>query len=332
MRNNILVFALLFCGGFFLAAQTRTDVAIYVSPVTGRGSKPDDNFLFYNRLLNELAVQKANLTNASKDADYSLFGSLAPSRNGVGQYVFHLGLWDKKIGGFTVEGELLYEVPDDTNQLFSALVKSLLYTIPAKPVPTEPLPTDPLPPEPPLPEPPPPPDWRDDWLYLGAAGTWTPRRYVDDKDGYIYPGYPHFGLSAEIHFLDRISFEAGLEVATDTIVYRDNSGKLNEKLDKMIEIPLLLKYVFKPGSYFMIEPYIGAQINYSLDKVTQPPLFSMGGGIQLGVKAGPGALFLDGRILWDAQYSTIKIPSGDLTYYRYIFHLGLGYKYGFFPR
>jgi len=344
MRNNILVLALLFCGGFFLAAQSYTEAAIYVTPVTGKGSKAEDNFLFYTRILNELTVQKANLANSSKDADYSLFGTLAPSSWG-GQYVFHLGLWDNKTGGFTVEGELFYKAPDDTNQLFSALIKSLLYTIPAKPVPEDNVPKEPDPkPDPKEPDPKPDPgepdpkpdpgkpdpkpEWRNDWLYLGAAIKWKPALYSVDSGAKntAFPGIQG-GISAELQFLDFLSFETGVEVGVDG-VRATISGKETDFYNLMLEIPLLLKLVLKPGINSMIEPYLGAYFNVPLIKNFDSYPVSLIGGLQYGFKAGPGAIFFNAG--FSADIDNFKVNNKSV--HRYNVHIGLGYKYGFFPR
>jgi len=348
MRKSILVLALLFCCGVFLSAQSRPDASIYVTPVTGKGSKPEDNLLFYTRLVNELTIQKAKLANASKDAEYSLFGTLAPYKNNEGQYVFHLELRDNKTVGITVEGELVYEVPDDTNQLFPILVNSLLYTIPPetiqeKTVPAETVPVETNPVETIKPETPSTEtvsenkenkdEWRDKMLYFGLAVTWTPRIYRANEDsGYL--GDPHFGFSFEYHFLSFMSLETGLELAVDEVKVRRATNVFDIYHDTMIEIPILVKYVAKPNAFFMLEPYIGGQFNIPLLKTTIPPPFSFLAGLQYGVKVGPGALFLDARFVMDIADSKVNAPAGVTApaYRRYIIHLGLGYKYGILQR
>jgi len=366
MRNTILVLALLISGGFFLAAQTRSDVSVYVAPVTGKGSKPEDNSLFYTRLVNELTLQKAVLAMTQKDSGFSLFGDLAPLNN-EGQYVFHLGLWDNKAGGYKVEGELVYKTPNDTNQLFPVLVANLLYTIPPDPVSTEtpPAETPPVDDKPPaadnpqdtgstddIPqEPDPDPglivrgrdyDYRDNLLYLGLAAIWSPRIYIDDDgntSGHIRY-VPSFGISLEWHFQNVMSVETGAELATDELVAFPNANKDNRYNNTMIEIPLLIKFVFKPGSGFMLEPYVGGYASiafFNTDRNTKPPfpLFSWLLGFQLGYKLGPGAIFADARFAMDIFPSKVKaIPpaTDEVNYKRNIIHLGLGYKYGIIQR
>jgi hypothetical protein len=338
----MLVLALLFCGALSLAAQSRSNASVYVAPVTGRGGKPDDNSLFYNQLLYELTDQKVSLANAQRDAEYSLYGSVAPS-GGAGQFVFHLALINNKTGAITVEGELLYGTPEDTDQLFSVLVTSLLYTIPAEtvqpaPVTAATVPADNTPPEIGKEEPAKTADWRDKWLYLGLAAKWSPRYYVGKditKDGTIYLGIPPLGgISAELHFLNFMSFEVGAGVAGDKL--KADPGKVAYS-NLNIEIPLLLKFCLKPGANFMFEPYAGACLSFPISskvKNTIPDMFSGLAGFQYGVKAGPGAVFIDLNGAIDISGSTVKSATGTKVkpYRRVIVRLGLGYKFGLFQR
>jgi len=99
----------------------------------------------------------------------------------------------------------------------------------------------------------------------------------------------------------------------------------------LLEIPLLLKGVIKPSSWFMIEPYVGVQLNIPFDSNTYKPSgVSVLGGLQYGVKAGPGALFVDARFAWDIGDSRVEATPGrdPLTFQRISIHLGLGYKFG----
>jgi len=329
MRKNILVLALLLCGGFSLAAQSRPDASIYVTPVTGTGSRPEDNSAFYKQLVLELTGQGFNLAKTQKGADYSLIGSLTPYTGWEGQFVLHLELRDNKTGEMKVEGELLYEAPDDVKQQFPVLVTALLYTIPPETVPAAAIPVEPIPaaaiPVDTIPvETGKNDEWRNKWLYLGLAATWTPRFYIVGGNSKYY-GDPHGGFSAEFHFLNFLSFETGVELAADW------PEKIYD-IDTMIEIPFLLKFVIKPNAYFMLEPYAGAYFNISLRKTTVPSLFSWLAGFQYGVKVGPGAVFLDGRFAMDIGDTKVWAGNNPIPYKRYLFHIGLGYKYGLFQR
>jgi hypothetical protein len=310
MRKSFLVLALVFCGGFSLSAQNRVDASIFVSPVIGSGSRAEDNSLFYKQLVFEVTDQKFNLAKTQSDADYSLVGTLAPymETSGERQYVFHLELRDNKSGRITVEGELLYKIADDSYHLFPVLVSTLLYTIPEGSGIND--------------------DWRNKLLYVGGAVFWNPSLYFSEK---LSPNLVNFGggISAEYHFLNFMSFEAGVEGALDWIKIK-YSNRTVERKNLLIEIPLLLKFVFKPSTYFMLEPYVGGQLNLGLFKYTDPFLFTGLVGFQYGVKAGPGVLFLDLRLALDLGKSGLY--EIDKTFTRGFGHLSLGYKYGFFQR
>ena len=328
MRKNILILALLLCGGFSLAAQSRPDASIYVTPVTGNGSKSDDNSFFYKQLVQEITNQDFNLAKTQKSANYTLIGSLDRYAFVEGQYAFHLELRENKTGELKVEGDLLYESPEDARQQFPFLVSSLLYTIPVDNIAegakktedtedtegvekTE--------------------DWRDKLVYLGIAATWTPRFYVGSAVVPYY-GSPHGGISAEFHFVNFMSFEIGAELAVDEI--KPFVNKTDVYHDIMIEFPFLLKFVIKPGSYFMLEPYLGPQINIPYPGNTNLPMFSGLVGFQFGVKVGPGVLFFDGRFGMDFAKSGVGSSANNnrFAYQRFITHLGLGYKFGLLQR
>jgi len=270
MRKNILVLALLFCIGFSLPAQSRTGSSIYVLPVMGIGGRPEDNSLFYRQIVFELTDQNYNIARTQEGADYSLIGMLAPFTD-IEQFVFNLRLQDNKTGETNVEGELVYEVFDDVNQQFLVLLTTILYTIPEDTGQDY--------------------EWRDKLIYLGAALTWTPRVYIGDSNS-TYFGDPHGGISAEYHFLDFLSVEMGIELAADKL----NSDSYPYS-NTMIEIPLLVKGVLKPGDWFMLEPYAGFYFNIPLlsgPGTTKPPWFSWMAGIQYGVKAICGRALCDG--------------------------------------
>jgi hypothetical protein len=331
--------ALLLCGVLSLTAQSRLNASIYVAPVTGRGSKPDDNTLFLKKLLYELTDQRIVITNTQKDAEYSLIGTVGPRDV---QFVFHLMLQNNSTSEIMVEGELLYLTPDDTDQLFSVLVTSLVYTIPPDVVPLATVPAEPVPPEivPPAAVPPeivppelvqPEPvkdDWRNNLLYLGLAAKWTPAiSYKDTTQSPLTAGAGiQVGFSAEIHFLSFMSLEVGVEGQTDRVKVPGTTG------DILIGIPLLIKLCFKPGANSMLEPYVGGYLNFlQLKKNITPPLLSVGIGLQYSVKAGPGAVFLDAEGTMDL--AKFKVKGASRTYGpRINARIGLGYKLGLIQR
>jgi hypothetical protein len=304
MRKNVLILVLLFCGAFSLAAQSRSGASIYVPPVTGTGSKPEDNAYFYEKLVYELTNQDFNIAKTQKSADFYLIGALSPYTEGG--FSFHLELQDKK-GESAVEGELLYKDEEDINSQFPAMVTVLLYTIPDDTGKA--------------------PDWRDKWLFLGAGVSWTPRIYTGGDNTLYNIKSIGGGISAEFHPLSFLALGTGLELGSDLVEDIDRSSKL------LLEIPLLLKFVVKPGSRFMLEPYGGVQLNiplYDDTDVTKPPLLTGLAGLQFSVKAGPGAGFLDARFGMD--FGKLTVNGGDPSFQRTTIHLTFGYKFGLFQK
>jgi hypothetical protein len=226
--------------------------------------------------------------------------------SGQDQYSFRLELKENNTGKTTAEGELLYETPGDLKNLFPSLVNTLLSIIPEKEINN---------------------DWRNKTLYFGGAGFWTPRIYSGDNQSTHYMNFGG-GISAEYHFLNIMSVEAGAELASDWVAVSANTVSNNRNI--LLEIPLLIKFVIKPGDYFMLEPYFGAHVNIPFYTITVPPLFSALAGFQYGVKAGSGVIYIDPRFSMDIGKSTVEALPGirSPVFQRYIIHLGLGYKFG----
>jgi len=330
MRKYILVLALLLCGGLSLIAQPRPpDATIYVTPVTGNGSKNDDNTFFYRQLVQEVINQDFSLAMTQKSANFSLIGKLDRYTPNEGQYALRLELRNNKTGELRVEGGLLYETPEDVRHQLPLLVSSLLYTIPPDTVPEEPEEVEIDNND----------DWRNNWVYLGLAAVWKPRIYVSSESKILYLGYPWPALSAEFHIANFFSFEIGAELSGDDFVYKKKGATTgNEYKNMIIEIPVSLKFVIKSGSSFMIEPYAGGFLSIPLYKTkgyTKPALVSGFAGLQYGIKAGSGVLFFDVRAAMDlVGKSSVNMQPSDTvpSYQRYVLRLGLGYKYGLIQR
>jgi hypothetical protein len=308
-----IVCILLLCPFFSLYAQSKS-ATVYVPPVTGTGGKPGDNDFFYKQLVYEVGYQKFILAKAKKDAEFSLVAALSAhpdnSPTGVKQYVLHLSIVDNKTGKSMSDGELIYEVAEDIKNLFPSLVYTLLFTIP------EETGKD---------------NWRDKILFAGVGAFWTPRIYTAESSSVHFVNFGA-GIFAEYHFLNFLSVEAGVEIASDMPkVYAGADENYNNTL---LEIPVLLKFVIKPGDHFILEPYGGIHLNIPFEKTTVPPLISCLAGIQYGVKAGPGVVFVDPRFSMDIGESAISQESDfkDISFQRYIIHIGVGYKIGFLTR
>jgi len=169
-------------------------------------------------------------------------------------------------------------------------------------------------------------DWRYNWLFVNVSGLWAPRIYVD-KDQIF--NLVNFGLSvsAEYHFTDFAAVELGLQLAQDRVTV---SSSDDEYRDLILEIPVALKFILKPLNNLMLEPYLGGSFNLSLMGTTRPFIFSWFAGLQLGVKTGPGMIIIDPRFSMDFNKSVI--PENKAEYHRIMMQVGIGYKFGFFPK
>ena len=167
------------------------------------------------------------------------------------------------------------------------------------------------------------PDWRDKLLYLGLSAFWSPRVYVGQSQS---THMQNFGAAAalELHLLKFLSAELGLEISTDWIGLSDT----HSVIDGVLEIPISVKYIIKPGDYFRLEPYFGIHFNFPLFRLTNPPFASWMVGLQYGVRAGSGILFINPRFSMDFGRATIDDGFTTYDFQRYVIHIGAGYKFG----
>lgn len=305
-----------------LSAQSGQGVSIFIPEVTGTGSGFGDAAFFTQMLAAEVMAQNCSPGETRRGSRYSLNGSIsfAPAQNGSlppggadPSYVLHLALVENATNTVLVEQELIYSWPEDARDILPLLVFTMLANIP----PQQPAGISG--------------EWRNKWWYFSAYGCWTPRIYTDTLQSASMANFG-FGLAAAIQLLNFMSFETAVELAQDWVVI--SPYDYMEYRGHVLEIPALLKGVLKPASYFMVEPYAGVQVNIPINELISPPLFSWTAGVQYGVKAGPGAVFVDARFVMDIGDSTVTTKPGNEThhYHRYAVKLAAGYKIGVFPR
>jgi len=313
MRKYI-VWMLLLCPAFSLYAQSNS-ASVFVLPVMGTGSMAGDNAFFYKQISSEITYQYYKLAKTLKDAEFYLVGTLYPYSDNADtpgkQYVFHLSLLDTKTNAARADGELVYTAPEDAKDLLPVLVSTVLNTIPAGTGKN---------------------NWRNKRLYVGGCAFWTPRIYTAESASTHIASFGG-GIFAEYHFLDFLALGGGVELASDLLkVFPNDSENYSNTL---LEIPLLLKFVIKPGDFSVLEPYGGIYINIPFNKIIVPPKVSWLAGLQYGIKAGPGVVYIDPRFSMDMGKSALnEVVAGinGLHFQRYIIHLGIGYKLGFFTR
>jgi len=166
-------------------------------------------------------------------------------------------------------------------------------------------------------------DWRDKWLFLEASFLWAPRIYIQANQSV---NWLNFGLrlAFEFHFVDFLSLGIGSQFVQDWVV----SKKYGEFRDLILETPISIKGVFKPAEQFILEPYGGIALNFSLMDATKPSTASWFAGLQFGVKAGPGMIVIDPRFSMDFEESSLV--GTPIKFQRNSMQIGIGYKMGFF--
>jgi len=320
------VWVLLLGIAFPLFSQAQDGIIIYVPSVSGTGSAPEDNRLFIDLITNELQAWNFSVAAEADEMEYFLIGTLAPSESVENRFLLSLSLQNKD-GAILQEQSLNYSTMDEA----STLVPTLLYNIFSnvfdlntyRPIEeAEPIAED---------DP-----WRNQEWYLGAGIFWNPRLYYGDRLAGNLANFA-FEFSAEYHFLrfateklfwlKYLSASTGIEIASDGVVASPRPGDVH--YNTILQIPLFIKYVWRPDSIYMHEPYAGIVFNFPLFLDTTPSLLSWATGFQFGMKAGPGIMYADARYSMDFTPSGLhrNRPTDTRQYQRFMLYLGIGYKY-----
>jgi hypothetical protein len=189
--------------------------------------------------------------------------------------------------------------------------------------------------------------WRNKWIYIVPYLAVTPHIYSNDNPHAVLnfsnsfqPGPFLFGAGVdfEFHIVNWMSLETGFGLTWDWLsdvqISNINNVASDVSYDSgVIQLPLLLKIVLKPSDIFMIEPYAGAGLNFSLNSDSFKAAFvSLLGGIEAGFRLGErGAFFIDTRVGWDLGDSIVN-RNRNSNVHRLGLHFGIGYKVGFFNR
>ena len=319
-----LAFIIFYLTCLNIYAQDAAEAKIYVPPISGIGTA-EDNSYFYKQMIYEVTAQFCSVVRSKKSSDYALNGRIetlicfddpevyCPFHSMIEQdisievsagNIFYLELINSQTNEAISWQYIVYSQIDRAmDGLVSVIVYNMLSAIPDIVLADDP---------------------RNKWLFAGAGAMWAPRIYKNDNES-VYLLNFGLGLEAEFQFLNFMALSAGLQFAQDWILA---SGDI-EYRDLILEIPVALKFVFKPANYYLLEPYGGVSFNISLMRTTEPSLFSWFAGFQFGVKAGPGFITIDPRFTMDflnsRLASSLNIP---LEYHRYMIQITLGYKFG----
>ena len=333
-------------------AQVREDTTVFVGPVVAR---PDQAAFFKENFDMETRAAGYALADSAGEADYSLRLDVGPNLvlydDGVEeqappdepQFVLRVTLVrnedDYEMVAFSypfTEVEEMYEF--NLYLLYQAMANVPLTRLGDIEVVEE---TD---------------RWRNKWLYIRGSFEYVISNHLLKPN----PNPPHpdlryriydpnnindslplnhvFGtgvgatIGAELQFLDWMSAEAHFVFRFGDPVY---FGAF------IPGIGLQLKYLLKPSTYFMLEPYImaAAQMD-TLSDNEHFPRYAVGGGMQLGVKGGEmGAFFVDANFLYSIGDVVTSNPRAEYNWYPLEIHynriaisIGIGYKIGFFDR
>jgi TolB-like protein len=203
-------------------------------------------------------------------------------------------------------------------------------------------------------EPPPPrviPPWTNKWLYIGLRGGGSLGLFAlsDDIEGEV-GGIPfgfEAGAQAGLQIARNLAIQVEALYGQDSFNYRvTQNGKEYKSsfASRSLTLPALLKVTGR-SSRFLFALYGGAYLtiplgtmNYESD-IDAPGSYRFAvpvgvtGGVDFGVKLGPGALFLDARYSHDLGHTSISDDDGTLSVYsRSKASISLGYELGLFNK
>lgn len=310
----ICVYVLFSLPLFMLGAQALEDRTIYVPNIVGEGQEGDAQFVA-DMIRMDVPVRGFSLGETAIESLYSISGTLAVWENEWAEegdpvmYVLHLSLIDIVEERIMVEEELYYATTTDLSDWLRVILFTMLSNIPLPELPTITVLAEDL--------------WRYKWLYVGATVDWDNRRYINGAYTSVRDGVAG-RLFIEFHFLNFASLEGGMGLARDQPVY-DNTAYTALTLEGFG----LLKLVFKPFNYFMLEPYGGVIFNFQISPDVMVPPLAWTAGFQAGMRMGPGLFLVDTRFALDLGMSSIGT---EIEFTRQLVRVGIGYKFGFFDR
>ena len=325
------VWVLLFCAAFSLFAQNTDDVTIFVPRVTGTGKSPGDNAAFTEIIKHELRSRNVLVKETWEEADYSLIGALSLYDRNAGVYTLSLMLQDKA-DLILYEQFLLYSTREEADIYIPTVLFNMLSSVFVMHVGG----TAEVPAETPVEKAEDSEAWRNKKWYIGLNAFWNPRIYHGTKTEFFGNNFG-WGISVEYNlwrygygemvYLKYLSFGTGMYFTSDWIIATPKTG--DDYWNMILQIPLTIYGVFKPGTIFLHEPYLGLLFNIPLRFETIPYLLSWRAGFQYGVKAGKGVVYGDIGFSMDFGKSdlNVKRPGNTRQYDRYMIYLGVGYKY-----
>jgi hypothetical protein len=186
--------------------------------------------------------------------------------------------------------------------------------------------------------------WRNKWLYLRLSLDFNVPVFMPNTDQYNMtnsnassnfpisprvPFAPGLSLGTELHFLNWMSAELGLNLLLGNVV------GVSYNYEPVGTFDLSLKFVLKPTRIYMIEPFLGLAFPLALMGTNLPPV-GVQGGIQVATKAGNmGGFFMNLRGEYDFGTANTRIQGGSINrveWNRFVIGISAGYKLGIMNR
>jgi hypothetical protein len=345
MKKHIMLSLVFLAGAMSAFTQTRQDVNIFIAPVMGT---PEQALFFQENFTTECIGAGYSVARNSGDADYTLKLEVKPNivlyDDGTQeqappdekQNILQITLVKNEDNTEVVTFAFAFTTTEEMYDFNLYLLYEAMANVPMSKE-NSIVRSD---------------NWRNKWLYLRASFDYPITFYQLNEPEAIWgynPNYPNNDQHIMWHNMDhRISpfpaLTVGLELqylkwmSTEANFNLSFSDPMNNAFIPAIQVEQ--KFIIKPTERFMLEPYavVSFPMNTSSANVQFPKL-GVGGGAQLGVRAGDrGVLFVDINYIYFLGNVVMKnedqnYPNPDVvTYTRFSVGLGFGYKIGFFDR
>jgi hypothetical protein len=164
-------------------------------------------------------------------------------------------------------------------------------------------------------------------LYLNARLGVSARYYRDAAEDIPVIITADGGIEGELHPFKFLALQFGLNYAMDW----DPKTSAPLKGSSILSTPVMLKFIFNPGTASTLGFYGGGYMSFAHWGPTSPPPFGVLGGLDVAVSAGPGAVLFDLR--YSKDLGSTGIQDGEFTAYNRMFlTFSIGYKFGFINR
>jgi hypothetical protein len=341
MKRQFLSLFVLLAVAISASAQTRKDISVFIAPVAGPAEFAE---FFHENFTLETIGAGYNVIDNEHNADYTLKLSVKPNMilydDGTEeppppdekQFLLQITLVKNEDNSELVTFDYAFTTTDEMYEFNLFLIYETMANVPMTKL--EGQENDDR--------------WRNKWLYLRVSFDYPITFYQLLKPNTLW-GTDSSGQADRWHNLDhRISpfpaVTAGLEfqylnwMSLEASFNLSFSDAMSTSFIPAIQIEQ--KFPIKPSIHFMIEPY--AAVSLPVDTSTtslQFPKVGLGGGIQIGIKAGTsGAFFVDinyihylGDVITRNESTYYPNPS-EIHYSRFVIGLGIGYKMGFTDR